>query len=608
MILQSLVDYYDYLLREKPGEIARPGWCSRRVSCYLVISRDGELVNVLVSPDKRGDERTVPEQVKRSSGVAANFLCDTLGYMLGVEAKDDSNCPSKRMEPSSRSLKCFEASKARHEEILEGVDSDAARAILRYYKSWDPALACEHPVAQSYSEVLLSGGNITFCLDGAIREEAIDDFAVRNAWEAYALSAGDDSREAMCLVTGDRGPVARLHPAIKGVRGAQSAGASLVGFNDDSMCSYGHDGEQGMNAPVSERAAFAYATALNYLLGKKEHCLRLGDTTIVFWALKHDDECCLSLGSLLGGIPVDELDDSREDQGKRLGRILGLLADARAVDDPKMSAPFFVLGLAPNAARLSVRFFWRDTFGHIVENIAKHYERLAIVRPSFDLRGHITPYFLLMAAENENTGKKSPIVSSQIGGSLLRAILGDTAYPAALYENILLRVRATQGPDKVSRVRAAAIKAYLLKNSVSDSAKEVATVELNKTSGNVAYRLGRLFSLYEGVQDGANPGINSTISDKYLNSACATPAAVFPVLIKLSEAHLKKIKAKNKGLAISLEKQIGELMGSVDEPGIVSFPKRLSNEEQGQFLLGYYHQKQARFQKKADKQNQDQED
>lgn len=442
-----------------------------------------------------------------------------------------------------------------------------------------------------------------FRVDG---REVLEDAAVASAWDKAYSQPSDDAVVMTCLVSGEKAPIARLHPSIKGVMGAQAMGASLVGFNARAFESYGHDEEQGLNAPVSERATFAYTTALNYLLSDRKHHVRLGDTTVVYWADKSDDACAEIMCDLLNPRPPEPGSESGagadSDPDQLIDDVMTKLASGLPIAEVELDANFFVLGLAPNAARLSVRFFQRDTFGAMLENVKKHYGRLEIARAPYEKK-YLTPYRLL--AETENPNAKQAAATSILGGALMRSILGDQRYPEALYENAILRVRATQDNDerhtrKVTRGRAAIIKAYLLKNC--GRSEEDVTVGLNEERTDAPYVLGRLFSVLESIQEASSSNLNATIKNRYYDSASATPSVVFPLVINLSDKHLKKLERDNKGLAVHYGKMRGELLDKID-----AFPKRLTLEEQGDFILGYHHQTQKRYEKKNRDANQDQE-
>ena len=582
MILQALVHAYDALAAS--GKLDKPGWLETKVSWSLELDEEGRLVQVVPVglPDKKGKVTALamklPEMVKRSSGIAANFLCDNATYMLGVDSKGKKE----------RTVECFEACRALHERLLDDVQQPLAQAIVRFFRQWDAANAETHPVIAPILSDLKTGGNLVFSMHGIFAQDVPE---IRDAWDrAYADRA--DAPHGRCLVTGEEGAIAVLHPSIKGVAGAQATGASLVSFNGAAYESYGRTEAQGLNAPVGARAAFAYGAALNYMLRVRDYHTRLGDTTLVYWAEGAERAFSTSFAFIMG-----EADES-VDQTMLRNAVKDLRNGKTAVlDGVPMNPenPFYVLGLAPNASRLSVRFFLRDSFRHFAENLHAHQERMEIVQPSFDKMEEIPIWQMLKETANlKSTDKKPP---DDLVGEVMRAVLMDTPYPAALYAQVQVRLRAEQD---VNRGKAAIIKAYLLKNVVQGRdmhpIKEVLTVKLNDEATYVPYVLGRLFAVLEGLQQSANPGINTTIRDRYFNAACATPANVFPTLLKLAQNHLNKLDG---GLNVHYDKLLTSLCGRITE----SLPKHLSLEDQGVFQLGYYHQKQAMYTKKEDKNN-----
>ena len=312
----------------------------------------------------------------------------------------------------------------------------------------------------------------------------------------------------------------------------------------------------------------------------------MGDTTVVCWARCGGDVYQNTMGWMFfGQEPAYTLSD--------LQSALKGLCSGNAVEldgarlDPDMD--FYILGISPNAARLSVRFFLRNSFGAFLRNAQAHQQRLEIVKPAYDKFDTIPMWKLLDETVNQNSRDKTP--APNMAGEVLRSVLTDTRYPATLLNGVALRIRAEHS---VTRGRAAILKAYYLKNTHPDVPKEVLTVSLNPDSTNVPYNLGRLFSVLEAVQSSANPGINTTIKDKYFNSASATPAVVFPVLVNLAQKHLKKLDG---GLRTYYDKQITGLLSKLGE----RYPSRLNLPQQGSFQLGYYHQTQSRFEKKEEK-------
>lgn len=575
MILQALTDYYRTL--EQKGKIAPPGWSESKVSFALYIDTLGSLEQVvsLQIEQSKGKKKVLtpqsmrlPAPVKRSSGIASNFLCDNSSYLLGVDSKGKPQ----------RSVDCFQACAALHEQILADVDTPAARALLAFFRTWQPGEAATHPALKEYWDEILSSGNLVFWYGGTYIH---DDPQIRLAWERHYSSAADrDAPQMVCLVTGEKGPVESVHPSIKNVQGAQSSGAALVSFNAPAFCSYGK--EQNFNAPTSKYAAFAYTTALNHLLSDREHVYRVGDTTVVCWAKDGGIASQNMMGwAVFGQPPVYRLAD--------LQAALKKLCDGGAAKlneehlDPNME--FYILGLAPNAARLSVRFFLRNSFGAFLRNAQAHQQRLEIVKPAYDKFDTLPLWKLLDETVNQNARDKKP--APDLAGETLRAILMNTRYPATLLNGVTLRIRAEHA---VTRGRAAILKAYYLKAANADVPKEVLTMSLNPDSSNVPYNLGRLFSILEAIQASANPGINTTIKDKYFNSASATPGHVFPVLLNLAQKHLKKLDG---GLRTYYDKQLTSLLAKLGE----TYPARLNLPQQGSFQLGYYHQTQARYEK-----------
>ena len=590
MILQALTEYYQALERE--GKITAPGWSPVKVSFALYLGTGGTLEQVVsIQTEQQKGKKMVlapqsiplPAPVKRTVGVAANFLCDNSSYLLGIDNKGKPK----------RTLECFEACKALHENLLKDVDSTAAQAVLAFFRTWDPEAARENPVLAEYLEGILAGGNLIFHTEhGYVHEDP----AVRRAWENYYNAAGDGP-QGICLVTGAMGPVEIIHPSIKNVAGAQSSGAALVSFNAPAFCSYGK--EQNLNAPTGKFAAFAYTSALNHLLSDRDHVFRIGDATVVCWARNAKP----AYAALFGGVTFGSAVPSYTENDLR-GMVKSLCAGQPVVYDEDKLDPdmdFYILGLSPNAARLSVRFFLHNTFGGFLRNVQAHYDRLEIVRPAYDKFETLPLWKLLSETVNQNSRDKSP--APDLAGEVLRAVLMNTRYPATLLNGVTLRLRAER---EITRGRAAILKAYYIKSSEAanrenpDIPKEVLQVSLNSDANNIPYTLGRLFSVLEAIQESANPGLNATIKDKYFNSAAATPAVIFPVLTNLAQKHLKKLRGSNRGLSIVYDKQLTELFSKLDG---TEYPARLNLPQQGSFQLGYYHQTQARYQKKEEQEH-----
>lgn len=607
MILQALAEHYEDLADQ--GKLARPGWSDTDISYALYINDDGGLEQVtdIRQISESGKGRPKPQKMglpspptgRTSLAVKPAFLWGNSKYLFGIHLlKEDSKVELVQ------SINHFQKSGEFYHRLLDGVDSPAAKAVLAFFNCWNPETAKEHPALADKLKDILAGSNLVFRYDGSYLQH---DPKVQAAWEDYYNTSGDGP-EMVCLVTGKKGKAEAVHPLIKGVAGAKSSGAALVSFNCDAFCSYGH--RQSLNAPISKYAAFAYTSALNHLLTDRNYVGRIGDTTVLLWASGGQQAYqSFSVASLFGAPTAYSASDLQKMaldlcQGKTV-----LFEETRL--DP--GTTFYVLGISPNVARLSVRFFLKNTFGTFIQNILAHQQRLEIIRPSFDKFETLPLWKLLDETVNQKFRDRTGIKSnkndnkdetvnknsrdkthmSEMAGETLRAILNDTPYPATLLNGVCLRIRAER---EVTRGRAAILKAYYLKNPHPDIPKKVLTVSLNSDSTNIPYTLGRLFSVLEAIQSAANPDINATIKDRYFNSASATPSRVFPTLINLAQKHLRKL---DKGRSVFYNKQLTELTGKIKE----AFPDRLSLPQQGAFQLGYYHQTQARYTKKEENDN-----
>ena len=615
MILQALTSLYEALAQK--CEISKEGWSREKISFALSIDEEGNLLRVTPLFDTvdgpKGKTRevpqkmTVPAAVKRTSGAAANFLWDNSSYILGVSLKKGED-DAEREKRRNKDIKCFEACRELHHSMLDGMEYPAAKAVLNFLDKWEPQKAEENNLVAQYAKEILSGANMVFRFNGGYVH---DDPQLASVWQKANAKQKDNIGQ--CLVTGALDEIQNTHPTIKGVQGAQSSGAALVSFNASAFCSYNK--EQNQNAPVGKYAAFAYTTALNHLLADRKNVHRIGDAAVVCWAENADKQYEDFAADLFFG--DGDGDQSDEQWLSALQASVELLAKGlpcRELDlDPERK--FYILGISPNAARLAVRFFYCDSFGNIVKNIKAHYDRLEIVRPSYD-KFPILPLWKLLSATNRTIKKKNDngtnaersdsedsdkskdkTQNSAMAGAVARAIFSGGRYPASLLECTFLRIRAER---EITRERAAIIKAYYLRNPNEKCPKEVLTVSLNENSKNIPYTLGRLFSVYEEIQEKANPrnpgnpGINTTIKDRYFGSAAAMPATVFPILSNLAQKHLRKLSDEQR---VYLDKKVMTLKSVLGE----QYPAHMSLPEQGSFDLGYYHQTQARYTKKEDK-------
>lgn len=589
MILQALVNYYELLNSQEDSEIPNRGFCTDKASYSLDISNEGNLLSVTSLKVPNGKKLVprpmkVPERVKRSSGVCSNFLCDNSSYVLGFDGKG---------KPEN-AKKCFLAFKELHEEIFDGIEQEEAKAVLNFLNNWDSENGADNPIFKDYLDDILKGANFVFRLEGMFVHE---NDLIQKIWLEY-LNLQSSGEKYQCLVTGEKDTIARLHPVIKGLYNGQSMGNQLVSFNAKAYESYGK--EQGQNAQTGEYAAFAYGTALNYLLSSPKHKMLLADMTVVYWAETLDVKVATSFMELLQGAKANDNEQKKKEAKGALNDIQDFLKKASEGIKINYNEPIFndktkifILGLSPNAARISVRFFIEDCLGEFNTKMIKHYEDMAIQKQFPNEFDSIPIWKIVSETAPSNSRDKKP--SPLLAGSLLRAILTGGCYPENLYRTILERIRAER---YVTYVKAAVMKAYLSrKYKYDEGIKEVLTMALNKDSNNKSYLLGRLFSVLEKTQRDANPEIKSTIADKYLSSACSTPGKVFPTILKLSTYHIAKAK-----YGYLTKKNIEEIMSKFDVEDN-PFPKTLKTDEQAIFYLGYYQQNKENYNSKDKEDN-----
>ena len=585
MILQALCDYYERLREQSDSGIAPPGYSSEKISYALVLDRDGLLVAIRDIRDTSGKKPVptrliVPQPPKRASNIAPCFLWDKTSYVLGVSAS------SKRTQEEHAAFKELHA-------VLIDADDVGLQALARFLQNWGPEQFATRP---DYEEDTLDA-NCVFELDGE-HGYLHDRPAARAAW-AVQSAAASDMETAMCLVTGKRMLVARLHPSIKGVDSAQSSGASIVSFNLDAFESYGK--AQGYNAPVSEPAAFAYTTALNYLLRRSEHNrqrLRIGDTTVVFWVQAGNAAGAEAAEDLMSQMLNPPATDEQQTSilqtvldAVRQGRPLTTLS-AQLQPDTRI----FILGLAPNASRLAIRFWITGTLQTFAVCIATHFDDLALQPPAWKSPPSIWRLALTTAPQRAGQKSKAEDIPPQLAGELTRAVLTGNRYPRSLLATLLMRMRAD---GQITDLRVALCKAVLVRDRrlhVKGIPKEI-PMSLDLNNHEPGYLLGRLFAELENTQRAAlGKAINAPIGDRYYGAASATPASVFPLLLRGARHHLSRLRKDKPGLAHTLDQIMGDI---VSELG-TRFPRHLSLEAQGQFVIGYYQQRNTRFSKPGD--------
>lgn len=564
-LLASLVRVYD---RKK--DAAPYGYSTEKIGFCIGLNGDGSVAEVtdLRDTDKKRSPKLllVPQAVKRTVGIAPNFLWDKTAYVLGVTAGTGKRTAEEHAQ-----------FRKRHLGWLADTADNGLIALRQFLENWQAGDFIPPLWQDEWRDQ-----NLVFRLTGEF-DFLHDRPAAKALWRE--IGAETASNPQICLVTGNAGPVARLHPSIKGVWGAQSSGASLISFNLDAFTSYGH--EQGDNAPISEAAAFAYTTALNGFLADKAHRVQIGDASTAFWADAAEEEA--EEAESLFAAYFDTASDDKVTAGKIREKLEAIRHGAQLSEiapDLAQNVRFHVLGLAPNAARLSVRFYWTSEFGTLTANYQRYLEDTALQPPPRDGWPPLWRYLVELAAQ----GKREN-VPPLIAGEWMRAILSGAPYPLTLLSTTLMRIRAD---GEVNALRAAILKSVLIRNF---KAKE-APVALDPANTNKGYMLGRLFAVYEEVQRAALGGnVNATIKDKFYGAASATPQKVFRTLDAGAQNHFAKLRKQSPGRAVNLDKIIAAITELMD-PGNDPIPASLSAAEQALFGIGYYHQRSDFFRKR----------
>lgn len=559
MILQALKEYYARKAADPDSGIAPLGWEWKEIPYVIVLREDGALVRIEDTQEKIGKKKRakaflVPQAVKRTVGISANLLWDNVEYVTGVVCKGKP-----------------ERVAAQHQAFVERLSELAECHAVKPIRTFLATSDYQDKLASfpEWKEAVEGCAFVSFMLAG----ETCPVFNMRDVVEK--INSGKSSSAEMpdgkiCLVSGRRDVVAKLHPAIKGVQGTNTTGGNIISFNFPAACSFGK--LQGENAPIGERAAFEYTTALNTLLSKdSRQKMSVGDATAVFWSERKttlEDEFLDLFG-----------EPEKDNPDKGVAAVERLLASVRtgSFAHADETTRFYVLGLAPNAARISVRFWHNGTVAEMERRFADWFENLQIAHGPKD-REHLSLWRLLVSIAPLG---KSENISPNLAGAVMRSILEGTPYPATLLSSAILRIKAEH---EVTYPRAKIIKAFLNHNL---NKERKLTVSLDKENTNVGYRLGRLFAVLEKIQEEANPGLNATIRDKFYASASSTPNAVYGNLMRLKNHHLGKL---SQGRSIYFEKLLGEVISEVP-----SFPAHLSLDDQGSFAIGYYHQRQDFF-------------
>lgn len=573
MILKEMVELYDRMIDAPNSQLPPFGWWRKKVTYRVRIGSSGEVVGILpyvVGEGKQQKdfiEMTVPYG-ERSSGVKPFFLCDNGGYLFGLDEK--------------KGAEKFRASAELHKEVLGACTDAAAVALLRFFERGPQVDAFDQAQRTALSKAFI-------VFEYAPCNSYVHEVpGVIEAWDAYYSRLSASLEDGQCSIDGGFGPMARLYPQVTGVHGAQSAGASLVSFNFASSESYGMRGTE--NASISEKNSFKSGAVLRWLLKSNDHKMLVGDTTVVYWTDKAETDEVGLVARLIGfNKPASAPEDA-----KTLSGLTALLHAIRTGSNHfpgDLDTRFFVLGISPNNARLSVRFYYTQTLDNMIENLGRYLDDVSM--------DAVKPVSLARLLEQLLPPGKGSVLPSTLLSASYRALVTGSAFPQSLYVSLLERMKADHAKNHPWDMgqRAALFKACLVRKRrlKGDLREKELMMSLDQNNRNPGYVLGRLFAEIESAQIAAlGKSINATVRDKYIASASTTPARVFPQLMAGCQNHLSKIGKTKPGFEVVLQKEIGQIIDLLsDQEGF--FPKTLSVDDQGAFYIGYYQQRQANF-------------
>ncbi len=626
MILQSLDRYYYRLLSEEDGsgkpKVPCYGYSDEYISCILVLNASGQILDYIphLTSDKNPQPKRmfVPQSFKRTSGLRPFFLWDKTDYVLGID---------KDRKIKDKNFKIFRDS---HLSLLKNEKNIGLQALCKFLQNWQPKDFSSLP----FDITELLGGNVVFKLDGqkgmlheqsdmqtlwdnCLKERYADewfgfqsDASVKPTKITKKNKYKDSVKEyGICLVSGEEHPIARTHLLpIKGVQGGQSSGCSIVSFNNNAFTSFNK--EQGTNSPISEYSSFNYTTTLNYLLRRENnHSFTICDTSTVFWAEATDGSSTKNEDAFI----LEAMTVTDGEENKKIFDILQKMASPKPLPLEQLApglhenTRFYILGLAPNASRISIRFWLDTTFGKLARNLAKYWQDLSIEPPAWKNKPPSIQKILFTTVpirKDANGHIKKPDTKNiprQLAGEYVRSVLTGYPYPKIMLSRMIERIRSD---GYISGLRIAVIKAVINRNKLY---KEELTMGLNEESNDIPYCLGRLFAMIELAQSSALGELNAGVRDKFYGGASSTPYNTFPILLNNYRTYISNLRKGKKAkwvkgdpikLANWIERKVGDIIFFLESEQ--SFPRHLSLEGQGRFAVGYYHQRFNKYNKHED--------
>lgn len=594
MLIQALCNYYDHLAQN--GKIAPNGYSFQNVHYLICLTPDGRVDDILdwqltvETETKNG--KTKPKAIPRSivlplrtekSGIESNIIEHRPLYIFGLNLDDNAFTPDDRTDKARKSHDAFRNANL---AFTEGMDSPIVNAYRNFLLNWNPDAETENVCLKALGKAYKSA-YFAFCLSGAPDVLLHEDKQVLQRWEEKR-KANSENQEiilAQCAILESERPIARIHKKLTGFPKGNSTGCSLVSFNVDCGCSYNKT--QSFNSNISYTAMNQYTFALDYLLHSQKHHATIDDLTFMYWAQgSKDSEAAEDWFNAFMKGDDEAAEQDYLDTVMQQSKQLAVSPEALNIAHANADTDFFILGLKPADARLSVKLFYRRKFGEVFENIASFQKDMQIGAAG----RAVSLNRIALELTSPKAGKN--YVYPALISDLLHAVLYNGTLPESIASTVIRRFRTDRTRDKSNRytpneaIRAGLLKAYINRKYQREEIK----MALDKTNTNPHYLCGRLFAVLERIQE-QSQGFSEdskTIRDSYFSAAAATPDVVFPNLIKKAQYHLGKLEPKNERFFSRLT---AEIIDGLD----TAFPKYASLEDQGKFMIGYYQQKQALF-------------
>lgn len=614
MIINALNDYYDILSSQ--GKVLKTGYSNEKANYLIELNENGELCGITdyrttqIIEQKNGKQKEVlnsrdvvlPKRTEKSC-IESNIVEHRPLYIFGLNSDKTSFSFEDKTNKAKKSHEDFIS---KNLDFLENLDSPIINAYRLFIENWKPENEQENIFLKNIVKDYPTA-KFVFCLESRPDILLHKDKMLQDKWESFFSSKATSEIYSQCAITGENLGIARIHDKIRGVYGANSTGAGLVVFNnpaDNSYCS-----DQSYNSNISEKVMKRYTETLNYLLSSKKNRNIIDDLTIVHFAMSTND----LNNEIVSGVLFDELtiDDfefnetTEKNDAQETEEFIGDLSkDAKegkltnsriaSIDNIDKDVDFYMIGFKPNSSRISVKFVYKQKIGKILENIAMHQQDLQIYKNQRPI-----PFWQLkeeLISPNSTKDVLNPAVSAKIWNSILYG----SNYPNFLLQMVINRIKLDSDSEtnkfiKINHKRVGILKACINRKLRNANKKEEITMGLNLENKSQAYLCGRLFAVYEKIQqEASNDTLNRTIKDSYFSVACSKPASVFPKISKLSNFHLKKLQD---GRRVNLEKLIGQIMNSMED----KLPRILSPEQQGEFIVGYYQQNKDLYTSKTTK-------